>query len=470
MVTKKREYSAIWVPQAGPQEMALSCTFAREILYGGTRGAGKTDTTIGRQITGAQEWGAQWNGLIVRNHYKQLAAVFQRFEELIASGLKATIHGTWEKGGIVRYENGAITHLRAVRFKENLDEFQGWNLTEVAIEEATNFKFIADMVDCFNACIRKPGPVPKCLFLTANPGGKGHSYVKQRYVDPAPEGYVPIEDERGRKRIFIKAKLSDNRILDEGDPEYRLNLEAIKCPIRRRAWLDGDWDIVFGNAFPDFQPSVHVIKPFEIPDSWTRFVGGDYGYVAPSCVHWGAIDGDGVLYIYREFYAARHTGNKLGAKVLELEGDEPYPRWRRFDPAIFAKKESERSIGIAMEEAGCDVEPADNDRFSGKEQVHERLHVTYDTVWNPVTKSYDTLPVTGVKIFDTAVHLIETLKSIPVDDDNIEDVDTDGDDHAYDSFRYLCMGYPILPNFHDVAKKKLPKRRDRNKLKGGWAI
>ena len=77
--------------------------------------------------------------------------------------------------------------------------------------------------------------------------------------------------------------------------------------VERRRLLEGDWDVAEGAAFKEFDRSVHVVEPFEIPYNWPRIRAMDYGYSSPSCVLWGAVDWDNNLWIYRELYEKGHT-------------------------------------------------------------------------------------------------------------------------------------------------------------------
>ena len=135
------------------------------------------------------------------------------------------------------------------------------------------------------------------LRCTANPGGIGAHWVKKRYIDPC----VPndsFEGSDGLTRKFIPARLQDNPFLST-DGRYEQMLKALP-DVQRRQLLEGNWDISEGAAFTEFDPSVHVIPPFEIPVGWERVKGIDYGYASESACIWSTIDpSDGTLIVYR---------------------------------------------------------------------------------------------------------------------------------------------------------------------------
>ena len=86
-------------------------------------------------------------------------------------------------------------------------------------------------------------------------------------------------------------------------------------PIQRKQLLEGNWDVAEGAAFVEFDPSVHVIAPFDIPLHWERIKGIDYGYASESCCLWAAVGpiNDKTLIIYRELYKKGLTGVDLGS-------------------------------------------------------------------------------------------------------------------------------------------------------------
>ena len=124
-----------------------------------------------------------------------------------------------------------------------------------------------------------------------------------------PSGQV-IRLDGEKPRVAIRSTIYENRILLANDPEYLATLESLKDPNRRKAWLEGDWDIHVGSFFDSvWNAARHVIEPFPIPASWKVWKAMDWGYAAPYCVLWLAMDPDGCIYVWRELYGA---GEKAG--------------------------------------------------------------------------------------------------------------------------------------------------------------
>ena len=287
---------------------------------------------------------------------------------------------------------------------------------------------------------------------TGNPGGVGGWWIKKMYIDPSdfnkPFAATDVESgqqllypeghEKARQplfyRKFIPARLTDNPYLMQ-DGRYEAMLRSLP-EVERKRLLEGDWDVAEGAAFPEFSKEKHVVEPFEVPTNWPRIRAADYGYASPSCVLWGAIDWDNNIWIYRELYVTKNTADQFARKVLELEHGE-YINYGVLDSSTWAKRgDVGPSIAETMIQNGCRWRPSDRSpksRISGKLEIHKRLKVN------------DEEP--GIRIFKTCRNLIRTLGSLPTDDKNPEDVDTNAEDHAYDALRYGCMSRPTHPKY-----------------------
>jgi len=145
--------------------------------------------------------------------------------------------------------------------------------------------------------LRTTKPLKTKFFAATNPGSIGHSFVKERWItkDCKDQGYDPKEYE------FIPAGIKDNPYLMKANPDYIANLENLPEG-EKRALLYGDWDVYQGQFFTEFDRSVHVVQPFEIPDTWRIIMGWDEGTKAPRSVHLYAIDKDQRVGWFWEYY------------------------------------------------------------------------------------------------------------------------------------------------------------------------
>ncbi len=415
----------IWRPQAGPQKKLLSCPHF-EVLYGGARGGGKTDAMLGEWIQHAQTYGRHAIGRMFRRERTQLMETIARAQELfIPLGAK------WrEVEKTFVFPNGARLGFAYLERDADAEVYQGASFTRVYIEEIGNFPD-PKPVKKLMATLRSAHGVPCRFRCTANPGGPGHQHVKARYIDPAPKGYQVITDpDTGLQRVYIPAKIIDNPALLNNDPTYVARLRSVGSDQLVRAWLEGDWDIVEGAFFDNWNASQHVIRPVALPEHWTRFRALDWGSARPFSVGWYAVS-DGSLAAfpsraiihYREWYGMRdnqpNTGLKLdveavAAGILERDGHDDIS-YGIADPSVF-QQDGGPSIAERFARQGVLWRRGDNKRIPGWQQVRARL------------TGEDGKPM--LYVFSSCPHLIRTLPALQHDEHHIEDVDTDGEDHC----------------------------------------
>lgn len=435
--------TVVWSPQLGPQTWLLTCPVF-EVFYGGARGGGKTDGVLGEWVSHAQRYGELAAGLMVRRKRTELVDTIERSKQLYRP-LGAVFH---ETDKLWRFPNGARLRFAYLENDSDAEAYQGHNYTRVYVEEIGNFPNPAPVMKLM-ATLRSGAGVPCRFRATGNPGGPGHHWVKARYIDPAPQGMQVIRETYRnpwtgeaveRERVFIPAKVSDNRYLGS---EYVANLQMQGSPELVRAWLEGDWSVIAGAFFPEFSIAKHVIEPFPIPDHWVKYRAMDWGSARPFSVGWYAVsDGEflprGALVKYREWYGAAgpNVGLKLTAEdvadgIKAREKEELHPGLCVLDPAAFAV-DGGPSIAERMYARGVTFRKADNKRVSklgamgGWDQLRARLKAP------------------ALFFFNTCTETIRTLPMLQHDEANPEDVDTEGEDHAADETRYACMARPYV--------------------------
>jgi Terminase large subunit, T4likevirus-type, N-terminal len=446
------EQTILWSPQPGPQTSLLECPIF-EVFYGGARGGGKTESSIGDWLQHSSEYGEAAIGIFVRRKFKQLAEVIARTKQLFPK-----LGGKYnEQKAEWRMANGARLKFVYLERDSDAEEYQGHNYTRVYVEEVTNFPS-SSPIDKLRATLRSGSGVPVGMRLTGNPGGPGHNWVKKRYIDPCKTGFKVIAEEceielDGVKqtvkleRVFIPSKLGDNVLLIRNDPTYVLRLRQSGSEQLVKAWLEGNWDIVDGAFFDEWDENLHV-KPNSIVKTITpqtiRFRAFDWGSYRPFSVGWYAIcDGlwprenplpYGAIFKYREWYGAKapNIGLKMTApevqtEILKWEEGERI-RYAVADPSIFIRN---GGPSIAESMAKCRWHRADNKRQPGWESIRNRL------------TGIDGVPM--LYFSDQCEDTIRTLPTLQHEEKNPEDLDTDAEDHAADELRYACMSRPWKP-------------------------
>lgn len=440
---------AFWEPQVGPQ-MKAAASPIDFTLFGGTRGGGKTDCLLGRHIKGVEQYGNHWNGLVVRRKYKEFAELRRRIDEMIAAGLPAERVGGDQQINMIRFKNGASVTLAAIQRLEFVGDFVGQQYTEISIDEATTFPFFLQLIDKLKGSLRSPHGVPGHMFATGNPGGPGHVAVKE-YMQLGSMYNIPPEtvltDNAGETRIYIPSFLKDNKVLCRNDPKYVQRLLSIRDPLLRKAWLDGDWDVFIGQAFGFTQR--HIIPPMPVPDYAPLYMTFDWGFGKPFSVGWWWTDADARLYRFAEWYGwngtpdegCRLTDEQIVEGIIEREkklGIWGKQIFRPCDPTCFNKKPDYKGGGQGPSTAEVFARyqvyltPGDPERKLKIRQFRNRLLLPENETELPM-----------LVVYNTCKHFIRTIPALAVDDNNVEDVDTDSEDHCYDESALVCMARPL---------------------------
>ena len=446
----------VFAPNPGPQTEFLAAS-EQEVLYGGAAGGGKSFGLLADPMRYFHN--PNFNGLILRRTNDELRELIWKSQELYP---KAFPGAKWaEKKSQWTLPSGAKLWLTYLEREDDVRRYQGLAFSYIAFDELTQHP-TPFAWDYMRSRLRTTDPdLPIFMRATTNPGGAGHGWVKQMFIDPAPanQAFVatdlssgePLEYPEGHakagqplfKRRFIPASLTDNPYLMEGG-QYEANLLSLP-ENQRRQLLEGDWAVADGAAFPEFRQSVHVVEPFDIPHNWVRFRSADYGYSSWSAVHWYAIDpAFETLIVYRELYLSKHTGKDLGRAVLDAEMGDSI-KFGILDSSCWHNRgQIGPSIAEEMITMGCRWRPSDRTagaRVAGKNQLHERLKVDEDT-GHP-----------GIVFFNTCRQIIADLPVIPSCPKGSDDIDQRyASDHTYDSLRYGLMSRPRSLSPFDMGR------------------
>lgn len=443
---------AVWTPQEGPQADAIQATWCPMLFFGGARGGGKSDYLLGDFLQDVGIYREHWQGILFRRTYDELQYIIARSYMLFPqTGAKY-----FKQAREWRWPNGACLRFRYLERDEDAERYQGHQYTWIGWDELTNWKSLGAFYK-IKACLRwTEADVPtKRIRATGNPGGAAHNEVKKLFIEPSRIGYKLIDDELGQ-RMFIPSSVTDNKILIDSDRDYIKRLREIGSPELVRMWLNGDWDVILGSYFPEFNIQNHVIPPRKLPTHWQKICGMDWGHASPFSVLWAAYSSGkedsgaesyipkGSLIIYREYYGGsgkpneglRLSYDEFVNNTKKLEG-EPIDL-RIADPAI-GIHEGGPSIQEELYNRGLAFNKADNNRIAGWLQLRQRLKTN------------------AIFIFSTCTNLINHIPIQQHSKTNPEDLDTDLEDHDCDALRYICMSRPIakiLPDTQNSATFK----------------
>lgn len=469
----------IWSPQ--PKQAEFMARGEYECLYGGAAGGGKSDALLMEALRQVNI--PHYRALILRKTYPQLTELIDRSWDIYKLAFPKARYNTSKH--VWTFPSGAKIYFGSMQHTKDKTNYQGKRYDFIGFDELTHFTW-EEYSYMFSR--NRPSKSPKSdektrvyIRATANPGGIGHGWVKERFITAAPplttiwsEMEVAIPDGQiikvKRDRIFVPATVFDNKQLLSSDPNYIANL-ALLPEKERSALLYGDWDTFSGQYFSEFRADpdmkaaakagctlsaeelrrdgrwCHVIAPFDLSRGecagWTIVRSYDFGYAKPFSCAWWAVDYDGVIYRIMELYGCTETPNdgvkwtpdEQFAKIHEIETTHPWLAGKKItgvaDPAIW---DASRGESIAEIAAGYHVyfSPGDHKRIPGWMQCHYRLQ-------------FDNQGYPRMYVFDTCRAFIRTVPGLVFDETHVEDLDTSGEDHVADEWRYMCMSRPVKP-------------------------
>lgn len=407
-----------WKPNPGSQERALRSS-AFELFYGGAAGGGKSDFLLVDAL-----------GQVKKKSYK--AALFRRKYTELEKSLILRSHDLYpSQGGRYNeqkhrwtFPSGAIIDFAHMDSQSDVYDYQSAQYAYLGFDEATHFtEFQIEYMK--SRCRCADGSVKKYIRYGSNPGNRGHAYFKGRFIQNKEPYQLYHDDKTGLSMQFIPSKVYDNIVLMSGDPDYVHRLEGLPED-QKKMLLFGDWDVFEGQYFSEWLHEIHVVTPFEIPSSWRRFRTTDHGRTKPTACLWGAVDHDGNIWWYREYYMAGVDADINAAEIARLSGEEKYA-FSLLDSACFAKTGAGETIAEIYERNGVKSIPWPKNRMAGWSLFHEYLrHV------DPVTKHKHP---PKMRFFSNCLNAVRTIPTLIHDELNVEDLDSDGEDHAADAVR-----------------------------------
>lgn len=408
-----------------PKQVEFLTATNRYVAYGGARGGGKSWTVRYKAVVLA----LRYSGikiLIIRRTYDELRTNHIEPLRLLLKDV-ARYNDTSKT---LRLPNNSVIQFGYLANSADLLRYQGQEYDVIFIDEATQVDF--DSFDALKACVRGVNDFPKRIYLTCNPGGVGHAWVKRLFVD---REFLPGEDPKDYLPL-IKATVYDNKALLESDREYVKQLESYTGD-RRRAWLEGEWDVYDGLFFKEFRRDVHVVKGFVIPRDWKRYRVFDYGMDMLACL-WIAVDYEGNAYVYKELNVPDLIISAACERIGLKNGDDeiactyaPSDLWSR-------SQETGRSRAEIFSENGLPLVEVKAGRIAGWYAVREYLKAVPQS---------DGRISSRLKIFEDCKLLIRHLAEIQYDEKDVEDAATEPHEltHNVDALRYFCVSRPCRP-------------------------
>ena len=461
--------NVVWRPQTRQFDFMTRPEY--EALYGGAAGGGKSDALVIEATR--QVHIPYYKALIIRKTFPQLTELIEKSQRYYSVAFPKAKYNeskhTWT------FPSGAKIVFGSMQHPKDKLNYQGKAYDFVAFDELTHFTY--EEYVYLKSRNRPNGPGTRCYIRsTANPGGVGHGWVKERFITAGkpmetiwekvminhPDGKI---EEKWESRVFVPSSVFDNKILLENDPNYLTRLASMP-EAEKNALLYGDWDSFSGQYFSEWRDSpdikkcneagitpeealvqrrfTHVIEPFEIPRGWNIMRSYDFGYNKPFSLQYWACDYDGVLYNFLEVYGCTQTPNEgikwtpeeQFAYFAEVERTHPMLKGRKIvdsvaDPSIWDASRGVSTAEIAYR-YGIYFTPGDNERIAG--WLMMRYYLQFDQ--NGYPRMY---------FFNNCKAARRTIPLMLFSETKPEDLNSDLEDHVCDSIRYMAMSRPIKP-------------------------
>lgn len=437
----ERFMTAGYVPQ--PKQLlfhsaARACDYDNgptDIGFGGARGPGKSHAAFAQLVLDDCQRVPELNCLFLRRVGK---AARESFEALRRNVLRGVPHHYSAHIGQLSLPNSSRVVLGHFRNEADIDSYLGLEYDVIVIEEDT--QLTAQKKKDIATCLRtsKPHWRPR-TYRTTNPGGVDHRGFKEKFIIPFRDG-----KEKANGTRFIPATVYDNRFVNKG---YKAILESL-TGWKRRAWLEGDWDIEAGQFFSTWRQGIHVIDKFEISPHWPMWVSLDYGFTHPSAWYFYA-ECEDKIYVTDEHVEAKLLPDSH-AEIVKARLGQYGRTFKDGEDEIadvpvvaggdaFAQKGDRRSQTIAdqYKDCGITLRRAAMDRITGWSEILRRLGDTERKGGKQPT----------LYVFRNCQRLINCLPTLQHDELKPEDVmktnadpetGEGGDDEA-DSLRYGVM-------------------------------
>lgn len=442
-----------------PKQMKFYSSTAKYVGYGGARGGGKTHAVRVKAISGALLYPGI-RILIIRRTYSELQhnhiePILKMIPQPEVGVYNIQLHQIY-------FTNGSTIifgHFNS--YNSAFQEYQGQEYDWIFIDEAT--QFTEQEFRLLGGCLRGVNEFPKRMFLTCNPGGVGHRWVKRLFVDRdfKQDCENPEENEDPNDYEFIQATVDDNTALmkSEGGKDYLKQLSQLPENIRA-AHRYGDWNGLSGNYFPEFSEGKHTCEAFPIPRWWRRYRALDYGLDMLAC-YWFAVDESGRAWCYREVKQKDLVVSDAARTILEHTGMNEHIDITFAPPDLWSRtKDSGKSMAELFMTNGVALVKASNNRVQGWLQVKEFLK-----------DSPDGKP--GLIFFRNCKGIIEDIQAIQADEKNPNDCAKEPHDitHSNDAIRYFCVSRSLPGEYREEKEEpdEEPEDTYENSMTGGAA-
>lgn len=424
--------SVLKVPKLYPKQIEFCKSTRTYTLYGGARGGGKSYVARIKAVLLALNYPGIQILLLRRKHtelYENHVIPLMKFLNSKSKNPAERVANYKTQEKVFEFPNGSRIKLGYCDNEQDVLQYQGQAYEVIFLEECTHFtefqyQSLTESNRLSGLCKEAFNPR---MYLTGNPGGVGHNWVKRLFID---KEYRPGENPDNY--VFIPALVYENEYIMENDTEYVKKLEALPED-RKKAMLYGDWDVFDGQFFSEFERLVHVVNPFQLDRRWKKYVSIDYGLdMFAVCFH--SIAPDGTDYIYNEI-------NK--PDLIVSEAAQLLKKYARADtyfapPDLWSRnRDTGKSTAQIFKENGVKLVKSSNNREHGWFAVKEYMKV----LKKRNIQTGEEYRTSKLQIFSTCTNLIKCVSTLQYDDKKANDAATQPHEitHLPDALRYFCV-------------------------------
>ena len=407
--------------------------YTSEIVYGGAAGGGKTFI----QCFDAFRFALEYPGsrqLILRRTYRELeSSVLPTMQKMYPPDNKVCKYNQTKH--IWVFANSSIIELGYLAHDKDVFNYQGSEWHCIRVDESTHIPYSS--IEYLRTRVRGADSYPKVMKYSTNPGGIGHMWVKNRFVDVAPPFHV-VKGEDKTARLYLPSSVYDNKVLCREDPGYIARLEALQDPVERERLLYGNWDILAGAFFNEFDRRYHVCDPFDVINNKgvKLYRSIDYGLDMLAC-HWYAelppssVNPYGRTFVYRELCESNLTISEAARKIRDATPEREHIVATYAPPDVLRNRDrvTGRNQGDMFASNGLrDLTLSNNDREAGWLACKEALRIREND--RPI-----------MSIFSNCTNLIKHIPQAVHDERKYGDICTEPHiiTHSLDSLRYYCI-------------------------------
>jgi phage terminase large subunit len=328
-------------PRGGARDLLIAKD--QEICIAGPAGTGKSLAMLQKAFYTSLMVPNCRSLMVRQTHAALTGSTLVTFERQVAPAALAD--------GVVRWFGGSPRKPPAYQFAngseilvgglDRPEKFLSTEFSRIYVDEATQISLSA--LETLITRLRASADTYRQIILACNPDHPKH-WVKQRCDEGAMR---MIQSVHRDNPMYINA---DGTMTERG-VDYFKKLDAL-TGVRRLRYRDGIWAAAEGLVYEGWSEPVHVIDPFEVPAGWVRWITIDFGYTAPFVAQLWAEDGDGRLYLMREWVRTRMLVEDHAVVIRDrLLAGQPRPRAIITDHDSEDRATLERHLGMSTQAA-----------------------------------------------------------------------------------------------------------------------